>query len=265
MVVAGTNKKAWWKCPKGPDHEWESTLDKRSNAGRGCPFCAGKAASITNSLSSLFPDLIPNWHPTKNGDLTPYDVVAQSHKKIWWQCQLAPNHEWQAVIQSRSTGGNGCPHCTLYPRSRQEIDLAFELLFFFDFDIDDHKENLEGRIYDCDIIIRQHQLVVEFDGSYFHDGRDRADKSKTSKLQTEGWRVIRVREEPLSLISPMDVSVPLNLNMKPAADAVLLKIREALGIPIEGLDDYLDLSERQNARASERFIRRSLKLAENTG
>jgi len=36
--------KVWWKCPKGDDHEWEATPNKRSN-GRGCPFCAGRRAT----------------------------------------------------------------------------------------------------------------------------------------------------------------------------------------------------------------------------
>jgi len=25
------------------------------------------------------------WHPTRNGDLTPHDVVAGSHKKAWFE------------------------------------------------------------------------------------------------------------------------------------------------------------------------------------
>ena len=24
QVSAGSNKKVWWKCEKGPDHEWEA-------------------------------------------------------------------------------------------------------------------------------------------------------------------------------------------------------------------------------------------------
>ena len=36
QVVAGSNKRYWWWCAKGPDHEWEATVDKRTS-GRGCP------------------------------------------------------------------------------------------------------------------------------------------------------------------------------------------------------------------------------------
>ncbi|MCH7599227.1 MAG: zinc-ribbon domain-containing protein [Myxococcales bacterium] len=41
---------------------------------------------MTNSLRSLFPKLAQEWHPTKNGELTPSDVVAGSHSKAWWKC-----------------------------------------------------------------------------------------------------------------------------------------------------------------------------------
>ena len=36
-VMAGSDKKVWWKCNKG--HEWQATIYNRSN-GRGCPECA---------------------------------------------------------------------------------------------------------------------------------------------------------------------------------------------------------------------------------
>jgi hypothetical protein len=29
-IVAGSRSKAWWLCPVAPDHEWPTTLDKRT-------------------------------------------------------------------------------------------------------------------------------------------------------------------------------------------------------------------------------------------
>ena len=110
-VAAGSSKKAWWKCSKGPDHEWEATLNHRISSGSGCPFCAGQQVSVTNSLTSQFPELAAEWHPTKNGDLTPDKVVAGSNKKAWWKCSKGPDHEWEAVLSGRTSGGRGCPLC----------------------------------------------------------------------------------------------------------------------------------------------------------
>ena len=112
-VVAGSNSKVWWRCFKGSDHEWQATVADRTSKDRptGCPYCAGKKVSVTNSLSSLFPDIATQWHPTKNGHLTPDKVVAGSNKKFWWKCSKGPDHEWQAQLSSRVRAGSGCPCC----------------------------------------------------------------------------------------------------------------------------------------------------------
>ena len=53
-----------------------------------------------------------------------------------------------------------------------------------------------------------------------------------------GWRVIRVREEPLERIGPNDVVVPQKAP-KIAADTVLLKIQDMCGTELPGLRSYL--------------------------
>jgi len=109
-VSPGSKKKVWWKCEKGPDHEWQAAVLERAN-GTGCSVCAGKKIVTSNSLAVLRPALAKEWHPTKNGKLTPYDVAANSHRKVWWKCDEGPDHEWQAVIANRSKG-IGCAVCT---------------------------------------------------------------------------------------------------------------------------------------------------------
>src|SRR5208283_2030649 len=78
-----------------------------------CYYCTkfNKKVCIDNCLATTHPELAKQWHPTKNGDLTPYKVIAGSSKKIWWQCLVVPDHEWEAVINSR-VKGNGCPCCS---------------------------------------------------------------------------------------------------------------------------------------------------------
>lgn len=109
---AGSTRPVWWKCPEGPDHEWESTPHNRTTRGTGCPCCAGKAVSVTNSLATLHPAVAAQWHPTRNSDLTPNDVAAGSRKQVWWQCSQAPDHEWEAPVARRSVSQGTCPFCT---------------------------------------------------------------------------------------------------------------------------------------------------------
>ena len=119
-VGAGSQRKVWWKCPKGPDHEWETTPEKRSRRGDGCPCCAGQKVSVTNSLATRFPHIAASWDYERNAEehaknprhpRTPVDVVAGYGKKVWWQCDKGPDHCWDATVESRTRGGNGCPCC----------------------------------------------------------------------------------------------------------------------------------------------------------
>ena len=109
-VVPGSNKKVWWQCPKGDDHVWQTSVAKRVK-GDGCPICSNRIIVKSNCLETLNPQLASEWHPTKNGEITPRDVSPGSNKKAWWKCSKASDHEWEAVIISRHNG-NGCPMCS---------------------------------------------------------------------------------------------------------------------------------------------------------
>jgi hypothetical protein len=85
-VMGKSGKKFWFKCDAGADHEWEAILSNRVSNGNGCPCCAGKKVSVTNSLATVAPEVAAQWHATKNGATTPADVVANSNKYFWFKC-----------------------------------------------------------------------------------------------------------------------------------------------------------------------------------
>ena len=68
--------------------------------------------TTTYNLAVSNPVLCEEWHPTKNGDLTPNDVTPGSNKKVWWMCRKC-KHEWQAGIFGRNSRGRGCKKCYL--------------------------------------------------------------------------------------------------------------------------------------------------------
>jgi hypothetical protein len=109
-VTVSSGRMIWWKCSRGQDHEWRQKVAHRTN-GVGCPFCAGKRVCSDNSLAALDASLASEWHPSKNGSLTPSSVRPYSNKRVWWRCKKNPAHEWVAVIGSRSAG-RGCPFCS---------------------------------------------------------------------------------------------------------------------------------------------------------
>jgi len=109
-ITNGSHKRIWWKCPEGPDHEWSTTVGARAQGNTGCPFCVGQKVSITNCLATTMPALAAEWHPTKNGEKTPFDYTAgSSRKKVWWQCKKC-NFEWKSIISNRAKG-RGCQEC----------------------------------------------------------------------------------------------------------------------------------------------------------
>jgi hypothetical protein len=105
-VSCGSRKKVWWTCNVG--HTWIASIKTRSY-GHGCPYCSNKMASNETCLATKNPKLTKEWHPIKNGELTPYDVLTHSGKKIWWICNMG--HEWETTIANRSKGHN-CPYCS---------------------------------------------------------------------------------------------------------------------------------------------------------
>ena len=105
-VTIGTHRIVWWMCDKG--HEWQAQVKSRVN-GSGCPICANRiVVSGVNDLASQYPELARQWHPTKNGDLTPDQVSPGTRRKVWWICDKG--HEYQSSVSSR-THGSGCPVC----------------------------------------------------------------------------------------------------------------------------------------------------------
>ena len=107
FFASNSGKKVWWKCSKG--HEWQATIQSR-NKGCGCPFCAGKKAiKGENDLKTVNPELASEWNYEKNNGLTPFDVLPNSEKKVWWKCQKG--HEWQSMIGNRNKGQR-CPYCS---------------------------------------------------------------------------------------------------------------------------------------------------------
>ena len=119
-VSYGSKRRVWWRCANG--HSWQAAVHTRSGSGTGCPYCSGRRAiSGETDLATRYPDLAAEWHPTRNGDLSPADVLPGSHRLVWWQCEHG--NEWRAQIKSR-VAGTGCPVCSNRALLRGENDLA---------------------------------------------------------------------------------------------------------------------------------------------
>lgn len=98
-----------WVCSRC-GYEWKTRVWNR-RAGTGCPACAGQVVTVKNCLAAVRPDVAKEFHPTKNGSLTPHDVTFASNERVWWRCHNCLN-EWQTKVCSRTTGNSRCRTCT---------------------------------------------------------------------------------------------------------------------------------------------------------
>lgn len=109
QVSAQSNKKVWWKCAPH-HHEWQAAISDRTRANHrtSCPYCGNKKVLTGfNDLQTTHPHLALEWN--EKNTISPTELTHGSSKRVWWTCHLC-EHEWQAVVYSRSTG-NGCPEC----------------------------------------------------------------------------------------------------------------------------------------------------------
>jgi len=109
---SGSPRKVWWKCVNPKHPSWEAIIGNRARLknARGCPYCTGAKVIPEDSLAGKFPELMKEWHPTKNSKLDPFKVHPFGLRRVWWLCTKC-NYEWDAYVRSRTESNSPCPNC----------------------------------------------------------------------------------------------------------------------------------------------------------
>jgi len=146
----------------------------------------------------------------------------------------------------------------LTPQSKQELTITFELMKLFkNIDPKGLKIKLEGRLRAIDIFIPKLNLCIEFDGSYWHKDKRDVDKIKSEMLFDKGFKLIRVRQEPLKKIYDTDVISKQPYNGKQVTNDILSKIINIFNLDnklVSKIKDYQLKDKLQNEKALERYI-----------
>lgn len=192
-VLPSTQKRIWWICPKG--HEYLMPLNSRvcnNKMKSGCPICTSKSVLAGyNDLQSQFPQIAAEWHPTKNGCVTPSMVVSGAHTKYWWLCPLG--HEYTASPENRTKiNGTGCPICA----NEKQSSFAEQATFYYlkqVFPNAINRANVQGK--EIDIFLPTVRIGIEYDGRRYHtkDKRQK-EEQKDAFLKTQGIKIIRIKE-----------------------------------------------------------------------
>lgn len=195
-VTAGSGKKVWWVGACG--HAWQATISSRTGPDKtGCPICHNLLVEVGfNDLAFKYPDIAKQWHHSKNGTLTPQDVVFGSCKKVWWQCPIC-GHEWQASIRQRTIDGTGCPHCTNQTSYNEQA-----LYYYIKMMCPDACNRAKINGIEVDIFIPSLNIVGEYDGYHHNVTRVEHDIRKTEEMHRQGLHFLRIREPKCAQLPP---------------------------------------------------------------
>ena len=256
-VSCGTDRKFYWRCPEETDHSWQASpnsMTRPKKCGTGCPFCAGKKVSVTNSLTTRFPRIAAEWDCKRNGKLTPDTVTYGANKPAHWICR-EKGHRFKTHINWRTSDGTGCPECYVRPASHIEVAIKLELSEFFNVDLkpDSKVKGANGESLSVDIILPDDRIIIEYDGYYYHKtlaDRHESDSRKTDSLKRAKWTVVRIREEGLQMIGIDDIQTPVvdegpnkTEQKKRVVNLLLKRLEGIVGRSVPGLDEYISQPE----------------------
>lgn len=199
QVSPGSGRKAWWVCERG--HTWLASIHARCT-GTGCPVCAHRQVLRGfNDLASVNPQLAQEWHPTKNGSLTPADVAAHSNRKVWWQC--IRGHEWYGSINGR-WGKNGCAACS----AELQTSFAEQAIFLYVSRCFTAYNRYVFQKREIDVYIPSLSIGIEHDGWFHESNRIQAsDRRKDALLRDNGISLIRVKTGNVCSVDPVKMVI----------------------------------------------------------
>lgn len=232
-VRSGAKQVAIWRCLEDIRHVFPQNIGQRTGYGKPtCLICNGRFVNRYNALSAVYPELMKEWDFSKN-TIDPSKIVAGYAKKVHWICKyFKDKHRWKATPKNRTDNDSGCRYCN-NQGSKPELRIFLELKTIFQ-DIEyrpriqiDNDHSIEADIY-----IPSLNLIIEYDGSYFHKNKEEKDRQKNNNFEQIGMYVLRIRDNPLPKIGDHDVIVNESKLNKNNIDTFVLKIFKLCRKPI---------------------------------
>ena len=197
-VTTGSSRQLWWICPE-TGKTWKASPKYRVKSGHcKSPYMTGKRVlKGYNDLGTFYPEVCKEF--SSENDFSPYEVVAHSRKRAKWVCNTCL-HEWEAVIDNRTTHGSGCPHCfNAQLTSRAEREVAEYVVSLLGDDAVETSNRSIINPYELDIYIPDHNLAIEFNGLYWHTENQSRDKryhyNKWKQCKDKGIQLITIWED----------------------------------------------------------------------
>lgn len=165
QYTSGNTERFYWICSKcgyGKNGEWKTSIYNRKR-GTGCPSCKGKVVSENNRLSTLYPEISLEWHPSLNKDVTPDNVSYGSEKRFWWLCSKC-SFEWEATPNNRTNMESGCPRCSMSKGEKRIESWLFLNKIVFEREYDKFEDCKNINVLSFDFYLPDYNLCVEYNG-----------------------------------------------------------------------------------------------------
>lgn len=245
-ISYGWGKKVWWKC-KDCGYEWQVAPNSRTNKKYNCtcPCCANKVVVPgKNDLETKYPEIAKEWHPDKNGSVTPRDVTGGCHKKVWWLCPHG--HEYMTIVLYRTRQGTNCPICNIGRKtSFSEQAFYYYIKQVFPDAVNQYKADFLGKM-ELDIYVPSIRCAIEYDGKPWHGkgfkGKYEREKRKYKFCIDNNIELIRIREGNTDDIDIADYQYKITvLNKKNYMDNTIKDVLKHLYVKSKSTINYVNI------------------------
>lgn len=162
-------------------HTWK-TKPKTVTPNLTCQICANKQVLPgINDLATTHPHLEKQWHPTLNLPLTPNQISAGTHTKIYWVCKKG--HQWSAKSNDRTNYKTGCPQCVPRQKSQAEDEIHQWLT---EQQIKTHRHERKTIGTELDLYLPDYNIAIEYNGIYWH-----TEKFKPKNYHHDKWKACK--------------------------------------------------------------------------
>jgi len=174
-----THEVTLWRCSEG--HEWNACYHNIAQ-GHGCPYCTQKARKSKQDYHQVAQEQGFYWI----GDCLPKN----NSTPTTWKCGEC-GHTWTCTYKYIRRE-YGCPNCRNYKNgnkySSQQAIIAKML---------NGKINFKSGRYYIDIALPSKRIAIEYDGWYWHGGKEDKDKQRVKSLLKKGWKVRVIKSSAL--------------------------------------------------------------------
>lgn len=197
-------RKYLWKCSIC-GNEYKSQLYKRLYNHRGCPYCAPakwgrshsvRAAESGKSIRNYCSEvsygnvLLKEWDNVRNTEAghTLDNTTYASNQMTYWICSNC-GKEYEKMTYNRVRLNQGCPDC-----GRAGTSLPEQFIYWSFKQIDDrtrHRHKINGVEYD--IYVPVMNLLIEYNGYYWHKDKEWKDLVKKDNSIRNGYRFMLIQ------------------------------------------------------------------------